>query len=176
MVMRIKGVIMEWFMRPGDYDFSFIGMDEGWFVSRPAFGVAGGPNVVELSDDGWEFVFDFASVYRLNPDASHINAIRFLLANGPTEIKNLPAHIYAALRELSIAQVGDADENYPKPLALSLNGDQYAYDAFLDSVRIVRVVKSEYFLTELGKAWVLSATHVAQALIDEYNRRKKEQP
>lgn len=166
---------MEWFMRPGDYDFSFIGMDEGWFNTTPSFGVAGGPDEVSLSDAGWEFVFDFASVYRMKPDIDHINAIRFLLANGPTEANNLPVQVCASLRGLSLAQVGDADANFTRSLALSLSGDQYAYDAFLDSVRIVRVVKSEYYLTELGKAWVLSATHVAQALIDEYNRRKKDQ-
>lgn len=166
---------MEWFMRPGDYDFSFIGMNEAWFVSRPAFGVAGGPDVVELSDAGWEFVFDFASVYRMKPSAAHIDALRFLLANGPTEIKNLPVHFYGSLRELSHAQLGDRDENWTKSLSLSLKGDQYEYDRFLDGVHVVRVVKSEYFITDLGKKWVVSACGVADSLINEYNRRKEEQ-
>ena len=175
MATRIKGVIMEWFMRPGDYDFSFIGMNEEWFVSRPAFGVAGGPVVVELSDAGWEFVFDFASVYRLKMNIGHVDALRFLLANGPTEIKNIPVHIYGALRELSLVQIGDPDEIWTKRLTLSLNGDRYEYDYFLDGVNLVRVVKSEYFITALGKKLILSACGVAESLINEYNRRKKEQ-
>lgn len=166
---------MEWFMRPGEYDFSLIGMQEEWFETIPAFGVAGGPDEVRLSDAGWAFVFDFASVYRLKPETVHIDALRFMLANGPTEIKNLPVHFYGALRELSLVQLGDRDENWTKSLSLGLGGDQYEYDRFLDSVRVVRVVKSEYFITNLGKKWVLSACLVADDLIKEYNRRKKDQ-
>lgn len=166
---------MEWFMAPGDYDFSFIGMREEWFVSSPAFGVAGGPDVIELSDAGWAFVFGFASAYRLKMRADHVDALRFLIANGPTEIKHIPAPNYAALRELALVQFGDPSDNWTKALALSLNGEQDECDRFLGGVHLVRVVQSEYFITELGKKLVASACLVAVDLIKEYDRRIKEQ-
>lgn len=152
---------------------SFVVRDPEFFTRRPAFGNAGGPDVLELTDKGREYAFRLACSSRFALTIDHIRALELIHGFGADGIgvdKVSPQqYSYANALDFSVHS-----ENAQATLAASLNGDQETYAAIRDRNQLIWNDGSSwpprFKITGLGSDLLQSAAAVGKAMLKKFEQ------
>jgi hypothetical protein len=145
----------------------FQGRIASHFTTIPQFGAAGGPDVICLTDAGWEIAYDMAAIYRFRLKKCNIDALETLNAAGAGGLPfpTIGKADYQALRQLD----DWIDQNaYQQSLVATLSNDTKAFNQIRDVSRILYVDSTAtptYRITRLGSALVATAHAVAREMI-----------
>ncbi|NEX60145.1 hypothetical protein [Noviherbaspirillum galbum] len=148
----------------------FQGRIAAHFTLQRRFGVAGGPDEIVLSDQGWEIAYDMAAIYRVRLKIPHIRALELLHAAGESGLaqNTLSKDTYVALRQIDAWLDAKA---FHRSLAASLANDECRYREIRESNRLLFVAHDVdrhmpvYYLTALGRELIRVAHAVGQNMI-----------